>query len=173
MLAAAGDPRATCTRSPATRASTALVRTGRTVTACSWDESAASWTVETSEGERYEAEALVLATGQLHQPHVPLIQGAGEFAGHTFHSASWDHDYELEGKRVGVDRHGRERRAVRARDRARVAQMTVFQRTGNWFLPRKNRPYPTLARRAFERVPGLQELPPALRVRVRRVADAA
>src|SRR5690242_15395595 len=65
-----------------------LVRTGRTVTACSWDDGAAAWTIETSEGERYEADAIVLATGQLHQPHVPLIQGASEFAGHTFHSAS-------------------------------------------------------------------------------------
>ena len=44
----------------------------------------------------------MLATGQLHQPHVPLIEGAGEFAGHSFHSASWDHDYDLAGKRVGV-----------------------------------------------------------------------
>jgi cation diffusion facilitator CzcD-associated flavoprotein CzcO len=134
-----------------------LVRTGRTVTACSWDDESALWTVETSEGERYEAEALVLATGQLHQPHVPLIQGAGEFAGHTFHSASWDHDYELSGKRVGVVGSGASAVQFVPEIAPKVAQMTVFQRTGNWFLPRKNRPYPTLVRRAFERVPRLQE----------------
>jgi cation diffusion facilitator CzcD-associated flavoprotein CzcO len=135
----------------------ALVRTGRTVTACSWDDEAAVWTVETSEGEHYEAEALVLATGQLHQPHVPLIQGAGEFTGHTFHSASWDHDYDLSGKRVGVVGSGASAVQFVPEIASRVAQMTVFQRTGNWFLPRKNRPYPTLVRRAFERVPRLQE----------------
>ncbi|MEA2215025.1 MAG: hypothetical protein QOK19_586 [Solirubrobacteraceae bacterium] len=134
-----------------------LVRTGRTVTACSWDEDAAVWSVETSEGEHYEAEALVLATGQLHQPHVPLIQGAGQFAGHTFHSASWDHEYDLSGKRVGVIGSGASAVQFVPEIAPRVAQMTVFQRTGNWFLPRKNRPYPALVRRAFERVPRLQE----------------
>ncbi len=47
-----------------------LIRTSQTVTACSWDDASATWTVETSEGELHQAEALVLATGQLHQPHV-------------------------------------------------------------------------------------------------------
>jgi cation diffusion facilitator CzcD-associated flavoprotein CzcO len=134
-----------------------LVRTSQTVTACSWEDSTATWTVETSEGERYEAEALVLATGQLHQPHVPLIQGAGDFAGHAFHSAAWDHDYDLEGKRVGVIGTGASAVQFVPEIAPRVAQMTIFQRTGNWFVPRDNRPYPKLLRRAFERVPGLQE----------------
>jgi cation diffusion facilitator CzcD-associated flavoprotein CzcO len=40
----------------------------------------------------------------------------------------------------------------------RVAHMTVFQRTGNWFLPRKNRPYPALLRKAFERLPAVQAM---------------
>ncbi len=134
-----------------------LVRTGRTVTACSWDEDTCTWTVETSEGERYEADAIVLATGQLHQPHVPLIQGAGEFAGHAFHSASWDHSYELRGKRVGVIGNGASAVQFVPEIARQVRQMTVFQRTGNWFLPRKNRPYPALLRMAFERIPKLQE----------------
>ncbi len=134
-----------------------LVRPGRTVTACSWQEQTASWLVETSEGERYEAEALVTATGQLHQPHVPLIAGAAEFAGHTFHSASWDHDYDFAGKRVGVVGTGASAVQFVPEIAPRVASMTVFQRTGNWFLPRKNRPYPALVRHAFERVPKLQE----------------
>jgi cation diffusion facilitator CzcD-associated flavoprotein CzcO len=135
-----------------------LVRTNRTVTACSWLQESASWVVETSEGERWEAEALVLATGQLHQPHVPLIPGAGEFAGHTFHSASWDHEYDLAGKRVGVVGTGASAVQFVPAIASRVAQMTVFQRTGNWFLPRDNRPYPTLLRRMFERMPRLQAL---------------
>jgi cation diffusion facilitator CzcD-associated flavoprotein CzcO len=135
-----------------------LVRTGQTVTACSWDEDAATWTVETSEGERHEADALVLATGQLHQPHVPLIKGAGEFTGHSFHSASWDHDYDLTGKRVGVVGTGASAVQFVPEIAPRVAQMTVFQRTGNWFLPRKNRPYPAALRMAFERLPRVQAM---------------
>jgi cation diffusion facilitator CzcD-associated flavoprotein CzcO len=135
-----------------------LVRTGQTVTACSWDDAAGLWTVETSEGERYEAEAIVLATGQLHQPHVPLIQGASEFAGHHFHSASWDHSYDLAGKRVGVVGTGASAVQFVPEIAPRLAHMTVFQRTGNWFLPRKNRPYPAPLRKLFERSPRLQAM---------------
>jgi cation diffusion facilitator CzcD-associated flavoprotein CzcO len=135
-----------------------LVRTGQTVTACSWDEGAATWTVETSEGERFEGEALVLATGQLHQPHVPLIQGAGDFAGHAFHSSAWDHSYDLRGKRVGVIGTGASAVQFVPEIAREVRQLTVFQRTGNWFLPRKNRPYPALLRMAFERFPKLQAM---------------
>src|SRR5581483_8402590 len=39
----------------------------------------------------------------------------------------------------------------------KVRRLTVFQRTGNWFLPRKNKPYPALLRMAFEKVPRLQD----------------
>src|SRR5581483_1066836 len=134
-----------------------LVRTGQTVTACSWDEGTSTWTVETSEGERHEADAIVLATGQLHQPHVPLIQGAGEFAGHAFHSSSWDHSYDLRGKRVGVIGTGASAVQFVPEIAPKVRRLTVFQRTGNWFLPRKNKPYPALLRMAFEKVPRLQD----------------
>ena len=34
-----------------------------------------------------------------------------------------------------------------------AARTTVFQRTGNWFLPRRNRPYPRAYRALIERVP--------------------
>jgi cation diffusion facilitator CzcD-associated flavoprotein CzcO len=135
-----------------------LVRTGRTVSACTWDEAACTWTVETEEGERHEAEALVLATGQLHQPHTPPIPGAESFAGHSFHSAQWDHDYPLAGKRVAVIGSGASAVQLVPEIAAEVSHLSVFQRTGNWFLPRRNRPYPTLLRTAFELVPGLQWL---------------
>lgn len=126
------------------------------VTACRFSDADCRWTVETEGGASYEAEAVVLATGQLHQPAVPRIEGAETFAGHTFHSANWDHHYPLTGKRVAVVGTGAS--AVQfipelAKD---VARLTVFQRTGNWFLPRKNLPYPRLVKQAIARVPGLQ-----------------
>jgi cation diffusion facilitator CzcD-associated flavoprotein CzcO len=133
-----------------------LVQTSQTVTSCAWDEQSCTWTVQTAEGATHEAEALVLATGQLHQPHRPRIEGAESFAGHSFHSAEWDHGYPLAGKRVGVIGTGASAVQLVPEIASQVAHMSVFQRTGNWFLPRQNRPYPALARRAFERVPGLQ-----------------
>ncbi|HEY0517358.1 MAG TPA: NAD(P)/FAD-dependent oxidoreductase [Solirubrobacteraceae bacterium] len=134
-----------------------LVRAGRTVTSCSWDDAACVWTVETAQGESYEADAIVLATGQLHQQHRPAIAGVDSFTGHSFHSAEWDHSYPLAGKRVGVIGTGASAVQFVPEIASEVASLTVFQRTGNWFLPRENRPYPKAFRAAVARIPGLQE----------------
>jgi cation diffusion facilitator CzcD-associated flavoprotein CzcO len=133
-----------------------LIHFGRTVSACSWDERRAQWQLDTAEGERFAADALVLATGQLHQPSRPQIEGIESFAGHSFHSAQWDHDYPLAGKRVAVVGTGASAVQFVPEIAEQVGQLTVFQRTGNWFLPRRNRRYPTLVRAAIEHVPGVQ-----------------
>lgn len=133
-----------------------LIHTNVTVTACSWDEEQCHWHIDTAGGDSYRADALVIATGQLHQPSTPAIDGADTFAGHSFHSAAWDHDYELAGKRVGVVGTGASAVQFVPEIAPVVEHLTVFQRSANWFLPRKNRPYPQLVTSAVQRIPGLQ-----------------
>ena len=133
-----------------------LIAGSSTVTACVWDDEARRWTVSTAEGASHEADALVLATGQLHQPSFPRIPGADRFGGHTFHSALWDHDYDLRGKRVAVIGTGASAVQFVPEVAEQADRLTVFQRTGNWFLPRKNRAYPRALRALVEHVPGLQ-----------------
>jgi cation diffusion facilitator CzcD-associated flavoprotein CzcO len=133
-----------------------LIHTNVTVTACSWSEDNCHWSIATDAGEVYEADALVIATGQLDQPSRPRIEGADTFAGHNFHSAEWDHEYSLAGKRVAVVGTGASAVQFVPEIAHAVERLTVFQRTANWFLPRKNRPYPQLVRTAVERIPGLQ-----------------
>src|SRR6476469_2187704 len=58
-----------------------LIQAGSTVTSCSWNDDSCRWTVETEEGATYEGDALILATGQLHQPARQRIEGAETFAG--------------------------------------------------------------------------------------------
>jgi cation diffusion facilitator CzcD-associated flavoprotein CzcO len=128
----------------------------RTVTACAWDRQHALWRLDTAEGKRYEADALVLATGQLHQPAQPAIEGVESFAGASFHSAQWDHGHPLAGERVAVVGTGASAVQFIPEIATQVAHLTVFQRTGNWFLPRRNRRYPRLVRAAIEHVPGVQ-----------------
>jgi cation diffusion facilitator CzcD-associated flavoprotein CzcO len=135
-----------------------LVQTGRTVSACAWDDDRRRWTVATEEGQSYEADAIVLATGQLHEPNVPRIEGADAFAGRTFHSARWEHDYDLRGKRVAVIGTGASAVQFVPEVAEQAAHVAVFQRTGNWFLPRRNRSYPAPIRWAIEHVPGVQWL---------------
>jgi cation diffusion facilitator CzcD-associated flavoprotein CzcO len=135
-----------------------LVRTGVTVTSCTWDEASCRWTLETEQGTSYEADAIVLATGQLHQPARPAIEGAAEFAGHSFHSSEWDHSFPLAGKRAAVIGTGASAVQLVPEIATQLERLTVFQRTGNWFLPRVNRRYNKLIRLLVARVPGLQTL---------------
>jgi cation diffusion facilitator CzcD-associated flavoprotein CzcO len=123
---------------------------------CRWDPERALWTVTAADGRAWEAEAVIVATGQLHRAAYPRIAGIESFAGHTFHSAEWDHDYELAGKRVAVVGTGASAVQFVPEIAPRTERLVVFQRTGNWFLPRRNRPYPAAVRWAIAHIPGLQ-----------------
>jgi cation diffusion facilitator CzcD-associated flavoprotein CzcO len=133
------------------------VECNQTVVSCAWDDLSASWHVQTADGQTRQADALVLATGQLNQPALPAIEGADSFAGHSFHSARWDHEYPLAGKRVAVVGTGASAVQFVPEVAREAARLTVFQRTGNWFLPRTNRRYPRLVKAAIEHVPGIQQ----------------
>src|SRR5699024_2797999 len=74
---------------------------GVEVTGASWDDERQRWTVRTT-GETYEARVVLAGVGALHIPNVPDIPGADSFAGPQFHSAQWDHEVDLAGKRVAV-----------------------------------------------------------------------
>jgi cation diffusion facilitator CzcD-associated flavoprotein CzcO len=127
------------------------------VTACRWDDARARWTLETAgDGDDYEADAIVLATGQLHRPAFPTIPDRERFAGRAFHSAQWDHDYDLRDKRVAVIGTGASAVQFVPEIARQAARLVVFQRTGNWFMPRRNRPYPRAWRAAIRAIPGLQ-----------------
>jgi cation diffusion facilitator CzcD-associated flavoprotein CzcO len=104
-----------------------------------WDDARCCWIVRTPGASEIEADALIIALGQLNRPQLPAIDGRETFAGPSFHSARWDHSVALEGKRVGVI--GCAASAVQLiPEVAKVARhLTVFQRTPNWLLPRFDR----------------------------------
>jgi cation diffusion facilitator CzcD-associated flavoprotein CzcO len=135
-----------------------LVETNTEVTACRYDDDTARWSVESSDGRRWDADAVVIATGQLHQPAVPRIEGAESFAGRAFHSAEWDHEHDLAGRRVAVVGTGASAVQFVPEIAPVVERLTVFQRTGNWFLPRKNHAYPAWLKAIVAHVPGVQAM---------------
>ncbi len=128
------------------------------VSSCRFDEASSHWRVETETGEHYEAEVIVLATGQLNRPAIPRLPGLERFKGPSFHSARWDHEYELRDKRVAVVGTGASAVQFVPRVAEQAARLTVFQRTPNWLLPRENRLYPRPLRALIERVPAVQWL---------------
>lgn len=132
-----------------------LVVLNAAVTSCIWDDDTHRWTVATTDGRSFDGDAIVLATGQLHKPAFPRLEDATSFQGHVFHSARWDHGYDLRGKRVAVLGTGASAAQFIPEIAPNVTRLVVFQRTANWFLPRKNRPYPAGIRAAIRHIPGL------------------
>ena len=71
------------------------------VESASWDDATQLWTTVTSAGT-VTSQTLVVGAGGLSEPRLPDIDGIEEFAGEVFHSARWNHDVDLAGKRVAV-----------------------------------------------------------------------
>ncbi|MCX6462980.1 MAG: NAD(P)/FAD-dependent oxidoreductase [Pseudonocardiales bacterium] len=136
------------------------IRFGREVVACEWD--GARWTVTSADGSVVRARAVVWGTGPLHLPATPDIPGLDEFTGPAFHSARWDHDADLAGKRVAVIGTGASAIQFVPQVAKEAASLTLFQRTAPWVLPKPDRPIPAVLRRLFWAVPAAQKLARAL-----------
>lgn len=111
------------------------------VIGAAWNEREALWRIALADGSTLTANAFVTAWGQLNRPKLPPIEGRETFAGPAFHSAQWETSVVLAGKRVAVIGNGAS--AIQfVPEVARVAgQLTLFQRSPNWIVPRMNRPY--------------------------------
>lgn len=134
------------------------VRFNAEVTSAELDESRATWTVRTRDGRSFEGDVLVAALGGLSRPLVPKLPGLERFGGRTWHSASWDHSYPLEGERVAVIGTGASAIQFVPRIAPRVGQLHLFQRTPPWILPRQEQVFSEREKRRFRTVPGLRQL---------------
>ena len=129
------------------------VRLGSEVTGAHFDERTAKWRLSTAAGEQDEADVLVSAVGALHVPNLPDIAGLDSFAGEVMHSARWNPDMDLAGKRVAVIGSAASAVQIVPSIAGKVAHLDVFQRTANWIIPRLDRAYPASWKRAFRKVP--------------------
>jgi cation diffusion facilitator CzcD-associated flavoprotein CzcO len=132
------------------------VRLNTEIAEARWDEPSCTWTLTATDGETFEADVLVPACGQLTRPMVPDVPGAEDFAGPMFHSAEWDHDVDLTGRRVAVIGTGASAVQFVPPVAEQAAHVDVYQRSAPYVLPRTNAPYPRLVREVVERVPGVQ-----------------
>ena len=122
-----------------------------------WDPAEQLWRLQTARGAR-TANHVVIATGALADPLIPASPGLDRFAGVSFRSARWDHDFDLAGKRVAVIGTGASAVQFVPAIQPAVARMTVFQRTPAWVMPRHDREINAHARLLFRAVPRLQRL---------------
>ncbi|MEV0288887.1 NAD(P)/FAD-dependent oxidoreductase [Kribbella sp. NPDC050820] len=128
------------------------IQFGAEVVDARWDEADSRWTVRTRRGA-YRGKVLINAAGHLSDPKPPAIQGLDTFSGHLFHSAAWNHDVDLEGKRIGVIGTGASAIQI-VPELAKVAgHLTVFQRSAPYIIPRNDRPYTEIEKTTFRRLP--------------------
>ncbi|MEV6134657.1 NAD(P)/FAD-dependent oxidoreductase [Nocardia sp. NPDC051990] len=127
------------------------------VTAARWNSATNLWHIESTQGS-FTANTVVSAVGALCEPALPDIKGINGFEGQIFHSARWNHDADLAGKRVAIIGTGASAIQIVPSIAPQVAHLDVYQRTAPWLLPRMDRPYTLPERLAFRHIPGLQRL---------------
>ncbi len=118
------------------------IRFSTNATAASFDPSTATWSISCEDAgggtERVEGRFLVCAVGQLNQPFIPAIEGLQDFAGPAFHTARWNHDVPLAGRKVAIVGTGASAMQVAPALAPDVAKLTIFQRTPHWVMHNPN-----------------------------------
>jgi cation diffusion facilitator CzcD-associated flavoprotein CzcO len=130
---------------------------GVEVTRARWNAAEARWELETSRGP-YTARILVAGTGPWHEPLIPDLPGLDGFPGEVFHSARWNHDHDLTGKRVAVIGTGASAVQFVPEIAPRVERLHLFQRTAQWVLPKPDHHVPGVERFLLRRFPALHRM---------------
>ena len=128
-------------------------RFGDAVERADWDDAQAHWTLELTSGDAITADVVVSAIGMFNEIVSPGIPGLDAFEGTCFHSARWNHDHDLSGRRVGVI--GSAASAVQFVPEIvkSAAHVHLFQRTANWVAPKQDEPYSAAQLERFRRDP--------------------
>ncbi len=137
---------------------TPKLRTSTVVESAQWQEDEGLWEVALASGETIHTKALVSALGQLNRPNIPDFPGRDDFAGHSFHSARWDHDYDLKGKRVAIIGSAASALQFIPHVAREAEQLYVYQRSANYVVERNDRDYADWEKSLFKRLPFTQKL---------------
>jgi len=128
------------------------LRLGSAMRGARWDAAQEVWRLDTTSGP-VTADALVLACGRLTEPAIPSLAGLETFTGPVFHSARWDHDAPLAGRRIGVVGTGASAIQIVPELARTAAHVTLFQRTPAWIVPRGGDVYSDADREDFAASP--------------------
>jgi cation diffusion facilitator CzcD-associated flavoprotein CzcO len=122
-----------------------------------WDEDSQVWVVTLAGGETLTTRFLIAATGYLSQPQMPDIPGLDTFDGRVMHAAKWDDSYSMNGRRVAVVGTGSTGVQLIPELAKVVADLTVYQRTAIWVLPKMDFGFAPAIQRTFANRPMTQQ----------------
>jgi cation diffusion facilitator CzcD-associated flavoprotein CzcO len=130
------------------------IRLNTRVIEAAFDDDSHLWRLDTADGDVITARFVVNAAGALSQPKQPEIGGLDNFQGVLMHTARWDHDQDLAGKRVAIIGTGASAVQVIPSIAPIVERLTVFQRTPIWCLPKPDRALSGRERWLLQHIPG-------------------
>jgi len=133
------------------------MRFGTSVEGAYWDSDQQQWAVTTTSGETLTTRFLLTATGFLSQPYTPPFPGIDSFAGTIIHTTAWDDNYDLTDRKAAVIGTGATGVQLVPEVAAKASELTVFQRTPIWVVPKIDAPIPPAIQKLFARVPATQK----------------
>ncbi|WP_433048681.1 flavin-containing monooxygenase [Dactylosporangium sp. CS-033363] len=128
---------------------------GTDVLSADWDATEQHWRIATTK-KTWTADVLIGAGGPLNEPVVPKLPGMETFRGEAFHSARWNHEAPIQGRRVAVIGTGASAVQIVPAIQPVAEHVTLFQRTPAWVMPRRERPLRGWEHRLYKRIPGAQ-----------------
>jgi cation diffusion facilitator CzcD-associated flavoprotein CzcO len=128
------------------------LRFGCGVVAAGFDEGSANWNLTLDDGGTMQADAVVSAVGQLGHPALPAIPGRDEFAGPSWHSARWNHDADIAGRRVAVVGTGASAIQFVPEIAKTAGHVDVYQRSAPYVLPKNDRSYRDAEQTLYDRL---------------------
>ena len=139
------------------------IRFNSSVDEARWDDGSNKWHTiisrlggkEAEIGQTYTitSDFLVSAVGQLNAPKYPSLQGLENFKGRVMHSARWDWDFNLQGKRVGIIGTGATAAQIIPEIAPVCSRLVIFQRTPAWVMPRHDAAISATRQSIYKHVP--------------------
>ena len=120
-----------------------------------WDDQRNLWVIDTNQGQ-YLSKTVVFATGPITEPQMPKLDGIESFTGEMFHSAKWQHDLDLTGKRIAVIGTGASAIQFVPQIQPKAKALYVFQRTAPWVLPKPDVELGELGKSVMAKYPLIQ-----------------
>ena len=114
-----------------------------------YQDKSCDWRIQLKDRADIISQYVIFASGPLHVPQIPHIQGIENFKGKVFHSAQWDHEYPLQNKKVASIGTGGSAIQYIPKIAPEVKQLYVFQRRAAWVLPRDERRYLNVEKNLF------------------------
>lgn len=116
------------------------------------------WVLSSEAGEKFEFDIVINAMGNQHTPLYPDAAGIDSFQGDYWHGTQWNHDVDLNGKRVAIIGSAASAVQIVPEVAKQAGHLTVLQRTPNWIMPRGRKLYSEGRRKWNKRLPFLMSI---------------